>query len=60
MDVSNQYVGAIVLVVVGLLKAFGIEIASDAVTGIITGGIALWIAIKRYQKGDINVLGSKR
>jgi len=57
---SNEYVGAIVLMVVGILKAFGIEIASDAIAGIISGGIALWIAVRRFSKKDINVLGIRK
>lgn len=59
MTYSHEYISAIVLVVVGVLKAFGIEIASDAVTGIITGVIAIYIAFRRFQKGDITPLGKK-
>lgn len=60
MNISQEYIGAVVLIIVGVLKAFGIEIASDAISGIITGVIAIWIAVRRYQKGDINVLGAKK
>ena len=57
---SQEYIASIALVIVGLLKAFGIEIANDAITGIITGGVALYIAFRRYQKGDISLGGVKK
>ena len=57
---SHEYIGAIVLIVVGILKAFGIELPSDALQGIITGVIAIYIAFRRYQKGDINLGGVKK
>jgi hypothetical protein len=56
---SKEYTLAIALVVGGILKAFGIEIDNNALEGIIFGGAALVIAILRYRKGDINVLGAK-
>ena len=56
---SQEYIAAIVLIAVGILKAFGIELPSDALQGIITGVIAIYIAIRRYKKGDIDVLGRK-
>jgi len=59
MKFSQEYIGAIVLLVGAILKAFGIEIANDAISGIITGVIALWIAVRRFKKGDINILGAK-
>lgn len=57
---SSEYIGAIVLVIVAILKAFNIELASDAVTGIVTGVIAVWIAFKRHAQGDINLGGVKK
>ena len=57
---SQEYVGAIVLVIVSILKAFGIELANDAVQGIVMGLIAVWIAIRRYQKKDITLLGVRK
>lgn len=56
---SNEYIGSLAIVVVSILKLFKVEIASDQVQGLIVGVIALWVAFKRYQKGDINVLGRK-
>ena len=60
MDISQQYVGAIVILVVSLLKIFGVEIANEAITGIVTGVIAIWIAIRRHNVGDITLTGSKK
>lgn len=57
---ATDYIGAIVLVIVGVLHAFGINVANDAITGIITGAIALWIAIKRHQQGDITIAGAHK
>lgn len=58
-QVSQQYIGSIVILLISLLKMFKIDIGNDELTAIITGGIALYVAIKRYQKGDINVAGIK-
>lgn len=57
---SQEYIGAIVIIIVSLLKVFGIEIGSEVITGIITGVLALWVAIRRHQKGDITVLGARK
>ena len=57
---SQEYLGAIALIIVGVLKAFGIQVGNDAITGILTGVIALWIAVRRYQRGDITVGGIKK
>ena len=60
MQISHEYIAAIVLVLGSLLKLFGIaEIGNETIEGIVAGAIALWIAIRRKQKGDINLLGVK-
>ena len=56
---SQEYIGALALVIVSVLKIFGVEIANDAITGIITGVIAIYIAFRRLKKGDITLLGRK-
>ena len=56
---SQEYIGALALVIVSVLKIFGVEIANDAITGIITGVIAIYIAFRRLKKGDITPLGRK-
>jgi cadmium resistance protein CadD (predicted permease) len=57
---SQEYIGAIALLVVSLLQAFGIVVEQNAIVGIISGVLAVWVAVRRYQKGDITVLGGKK
>lgn len=57
---SQEYVGAIVLLAISVLKIFKIEIENQTLTGIVTGVIALWIAIRRHAKGDISIVGSRK
>lgn len=57
---SNEYVSAIVILLVTIMKLIGIEVANDAITGVVTGLLAVWIAFKRYQKGDITIGGVKK
>ena len=56
---SKEYVASIVLIVGSALKLFNIEIQNDALEAIVAGIIALFIAISRYRKGDITVVGRK-
>lgn len=57
---SQEYLGAIVILLVQVLNLFGIELASEEVTTIVTGVVALWVAIRRYAKGDISMGGVKQ
>jgi cadmium resistance protein CadD (predicted permease) len=57
---SQEYVGAIALLVISLLQTFGIVVEKDAIAGIIAGLISIWIAYRRYQKGDITVVGLRK
>jgi hypothetical protein len=57
---SKEYVFSIVLLLGGLLKIFGIEIDNSALEGLIGGCIALYIAIRRYKRGDINIVGARK
>jgi hypothetical protein len=57
---SQEYLGAIVLLVGAVLKIFKIEIENDAIEGLLAGIIAIWIAVRRYQKGDIGILGGRK
>lgn len=57
---SQEFLGAIGILIVGLLQIFGIIIPQDAVVGIITGVLAIWVAIRRHSKGDITPLGFRR
>lgn len=57
---SNEYVGAIAILLYSVLKGFGIELENGVLEGIITGVVALWIAFRRHQKGDINIAGVRK
>ena len=59
MNLSHEYVGSLAILVVMVLKSFGIEIENDAVSGLLVGAVALWVAIRRKARGDISVLGVK-
>ena len=56
---SKEYIGAVVILFGSVLKMFNIEIPNDAIEGLIFGIIAVIIAISRFQKKDIDVLGRK-
>lgn len=57
---SQEYISAFALVLMGILKVFGIETEKGVLEGIIGSILAVWIMIRRKQKGDINVLGVKK
>jgi hypothetical protein len=57
---SNEYIGSVAIVAVSILKLFGIEVANDAVSGLVVGVVALWVAFRRYQRGDITPLGVRK
>lgn len=57
---SQEYISAIAILVISIFKLFHIEVTADAVTGIITGALSIWIAVRRYQKGDITLGGVKK
>jgi len=58
--ISQEYIAAIVLMLVSAFKIFGMEIENEVLAGLVTGALALWIAIRRKSKGDINALGFKK
>lgn len=58
--ISKEYVAAIVLLLGSILKTLNIEIPNDLVEAIITGVLAVIIAVSRYNKGDITIMGSKK
>ena len=58
--ISQEYISALAILLVAILKGFNITIGNDAISGIITGVLAVWIAIRRYQKGDITLGGLKK
>lgn len=56
---SKEYTGAIAILLVSVLKMFDIEIDNGAIEGFVVGLIALFVAISRKAKGDIDALGRK-
>ena len=60
MNLSQEYIGSLVIVLITVLKIFKIELASDEVTAIVTGAVALYVAIRRFSKGDITVGGLRK
>lgn len=57
---SQEYGAAIAIIVGAVLKGFGVEIENKIVEGIVFGLLALWIAIRRHQKGDITAFGIRK
>ena len=57
---SHEYALSIAILVGSGLKLFGIEIENKVLEGFVFGVASLWIAVRRYKKGDINIGGFKR
>ena len=57
---SQQYVGSIVILFVSALSLLGIKVGNEEITGLVTGLVALWVAFRRYQQGDITVGGARK
>ena len=57
MQLSREYTLALILVLGSLLKVFGFELENNVIEGLVAGGVALYIAYRRYKKGDITPLG---
>ena len=57
---SQEYIGSIAILLVALLKIFKIEVAQGDIVNFVTAGLALWVAIRRYQKGDITIGGFRK
>jgi len=58
--ISQEYIAAIALILISVLKVFGIEIENQTIEALIAGVLALWIAIRRKSKGDITALGFRK
>jgi len=59
MKISQEYIGALALLGYSILTALGVELENGVLEGIITGVVALWIAIRRKKRGDIDTLGRR-
>ena len=57
---SQEYIVSLAIVLVSVLKLFGVEIGNDIVTALLTGVFGLYVAFRRYSKGDITPLGVRK
>lgn len=57
---SQEYIGALVVLLMSILKILNIDLATDEVTAIVTGIAGAWVAYRRYKKGDITVMGARK
>lgn len=57
---SQEYISALVVLLVSVLGLFKIQVGNEVITALVTGVLGLWIAIRRYQKGDITIGGVKK
>jgi len=57
---SQEYALSIAIVLGSVLQMFGIEIENKVLSGFVFGAAALWVAIRRYRKGDITVGGFRK
>ena len=56
---SQEYSAALVIVIIGILQVFKVETTPEQVMAVITVLSGAWVMIRRYKKGDINLLGKK-
>jgi hypothetical protein len=55
---SQEYIASLVVIVSSVLAIFKIHLASEEVTAVVTGLAALWVIIRKIQKGEITPLGA--
>ncbi len=57
---NKEYLVAVALLLGSLLKAFGIELESGVLEGIITGLASLWIAFNIKREKNLTMGGVKK
>ena len=57
---SKEYTSALAILLVTVLKMFGIEISNETITSLLVSGLAIYVAFRRHQRGDINAFGGKK
>lgn len=61
---SHTYVSVVILFLAQILPALGIVVGTEELTTtlqtLLTIGAGLWVLVRRYQAGDITVLGARR
>ena len=64
MDISQQYIAALIVVitsVLGLLKiSYDITQLTQIIMAVVTLVSGVWIMYRRYKQGDITVVGTMR
>lgn len=60
MNISQEYIASIVVVILSVLRAFHIEVASDLVTSAVTGVAALYVIYRKWKKGEITLAGVRK
>jgi hypothetical protein len=63
MQFSQTYIAAIVAILAFVLPRLGLTIGSDELTNIVStvlqlGGM-IWVLVRRYQQGGINIAGKR-
>lgn len=57
---SQEYISAVAILLVSVLGLFKIQVGNDVITAFITGLLGLWVAVRRFQKGDITMGGVRK
>ena len=58
--VSQTYVSALAIILVSLLGLFKVEIGNEVITALLTGILGVWVAIRRYKQGNIQISGVRK
>ena len=58
-NLSQEYILSIAVVLGALAKGFGFEIENSVIESLVLGVVGVYLAFRRYQKGDINALGQR-
>ena len=58
--VSPTYVSALAIILVSLLGLFKVEIGNEVITALLTGILGVVVAVRRYQKKNIQISGVRK
>lgn len=59
-NISHQYIGAIAIIIFAVFQFFKVDVTESQITSGLTAIVALYVAIRRFNQGDIKVSGVKR
>lgn len=57
---SQEYIASLVVIVASILAVFKIHVGNEEITAVVTGAAAIWVIIRKIQKGEINAFGVKK